>query len=94
MTAFNKKKLPLHLLANNAAVWMVEDQMTEDGFEVKGLHVLHAFNAACHEPRQLKGHPAFVPDGMMIFCAVCAYVLNLCMSLPQNLLLPELCATV
>ena len=34
VTAFNKKKLPLHVLANNAAVWMVEDQMTEDGFEV------------------------------------------------------------
>ena len=34
VTAFHNKNLPLHILANNAAVWMVEDQMTEDGFEV------------------------------------------------------------
>ena len=34
VTEFNKKNLPLHILANNAAVWMTEDQMTEDGFEV------------------------------------------------------------
>lgn len=39
VTMFHQKQLPLHLLANNAAVWMVEDQMTEDGFEVKGCGV-------------------------------------------------------
>ena len=45
VTAFHKKKLPLHILANNAAVWMVEDQMTEDGFEVYACALLlcHAY---------------------------------------------------
>ena len=39
VTEFNKKNLPLHILANNAAVWMTEDQMTEDGFEVHATKV-------------------------------------------------------
>ena len=43
VTAFHKKKLPLHILANNAAVWMVEASMTEDGFEVQAPLCMHAF---------------------------------------------------
>lgn len=62
VTAFNKKKLPLHVLANNAAVWMVEDQMTEDGFEAQiGTHFFgHAYLTSLLLPSLKKSTPSRV----------------------------------
>ena len=60
VTAFNKKKLPLHLLANNAAVWMVEDQMTEDGFEVKGC-MQCMLTIDCQATKSQEGAPSLGP---------------------------------
>ncbi|DBA77215.1 TPA: hypothetical protein ACH3X1_009786 [Trebouxia sp. C0004] len=62
VTAFHKKKLPLHVLANNAAVWMVEDQMTEDGFEAQiGTHYFgHAYLTSLLLPTLKKSTPSRV----------------------------------
>lgn len=62
VTAFHNKNLPLHILANNAAVWMVEDQMTEDGFECQiGTHFFgHAYLTSLLLPTLKQSKPSRV----------------------------------